>query len=362
MLIIASIVGTRPEAVKIAPIARAAAEAAHITHHLIASGQQDALFDDAVAAFGIGVDAHLGTHPGGASMDDQVAAIRQAATRILGTLRPDIVLVQGDTNTALAAAQAAHICGIPVGHVEAGLRTHHPDRPYPEEHNRVEIAKLATLHFAPSPGAADNLTAEGIMSGITVTGNTGIDALITARGSRTKQPGGHILVTCHRRENFGAPLIRVCSAIAQIADLGIAPVLFPVHPNPNVSDTVQDQLGGRAGVRLIAPMRYTDMLDAIASARFVISDSGGLQEECAALGIPLLLLREETERPEVIESCNAVLVGSETDIIVQEAMKLLRDEHHHARMSRPHFPYGRGDAAGKVLDAIDLFFARVQRS
>jgi len=334
-----------------APLMLAARGHPTLTLHLIATGQQDALFGEAIAAFGIKPDAHLGA-AAGASLDQ----LRTALTQYLTANRPNLVLVQGDTNTALAGAQAAHTLNIPIGHVEAGLRTHNPERPFPEENNRVAIAQLAALHFAPAQRAADNLACEGVRGDIHITGNTGIDALLTIAATLPPPtPSDTILVTCHRRENFGAPLLRISAALRGLAIRHSFKMILPTHPNPNVGTVIKRELGDVPSIALIPPLSYPDMITAIRAAPFVISDSGGLQEECATLGIPLLLMREETERQELVESRNVVLVGSDTDLIVREALRLRDDTASHLRMSRPSFPYGRGDAAPKIITAIEHF-------
>lgn len=358
---IASVVGTRPEAIKMAPVAISAKNRNDINHLLIATGQQSSLFDDALSAFGITTDLHLGSHPGGGSIAEQVAAIAASVELALRERQPDIVLVQGDTNTALAAAIAAHRSGIPVGHVEAGLRSFDLERPFPEERNRVEIALLASLHFAPSPQAAANLEREKVTGTIAITGNPGIDAMMQlAPSERSIARHGDetsILVTCHRRENFGEPLRRICDGIAQIAQIPGVQITLPVHSNPAVAVPICGALATLPNVALVDPLDYPAMLAAICSARLVISDSGGLQEECAALGVPLLLLREETERPEVVYSGNCRLVGSRTKMIVDEARRLINDPGHHAKMAQPAFPYGTGQAAEAILREVQAFFA-----
>ncbi len=348
---IALITGTRPEAIKMAPLMLAARGHPTLNLQLIATGQQDALFDEAIAAFGLSPDHHLGA-AAGASLDE----LRAALTAWMTAAKPDIVLVQGDTNTALAGAQAAAARNIPVGHVEAGLRTHNPERPFPEENNRVAIGQLAMLHLAPAQRAADNLRAEGVRGTIHITGNPGIDALMmqTARlPAHTPNAAQHILITCHRRENFGAPLLRICAAIREIAAASPLPLILPVHPNPNVGDVIRAELGTCPNLALTAPLSYPEMIAAIRASAFVLSDSGGLQEECATLGIPLLLMREETERQELVESRNVILVGSNPELIVDEAQRLIHDAAYHARMSIPSRPYGHGDAAHKIITVIE---------
>ena len=344
---IAIVVGTRPEAIKMAPIVLEARKYPHLDVMLVATGQQDALFNAAIADFGIAPDAHLGISAG-ASVDVLEAQIMAR----LKQDQPDTVLVQGDTNTALAGAQAAHALGIVVGHVEAGLRTHDPARPFPEENNRVAIAQLATLHFAPSSLAAENLGAEQVPGEIHVTGNPGIDALMMARARLKPLPKPtkpHILITCHRRENFLAPLQRIIQAVRTLAQHSNVHITVPVHPNPAVREPLSTQLGAVPNISLVEPLDYPHLIRSLLSSRFVLSDSGGLQEECAALGVPMLCLREETERRELVEAGNVRLVGSDADLIIAEAVRLLGDDHHHAAMSVPSFPYGRGDAAGKIV-------------
>jgi UDP-N-acetylglucosamine 2-epimerase (non-hydrolysing) len=326
----------------------------HMSHRLIATGQQDSLFDDAIAHFGIAVDSHLGHHPGGEA-GNQCEQIEAAVAKAFETNVPDLVLVQGDTNTAIAAARAAARSHLLIGHVEAGLRSHNPDRPFPEEANRIEIAKLASLHFAPSPGAAANLAKEQASGEIYVTGNPGIDAIFAYKQpAKTSRSG--ILVTCHRRENFGTPLASICEALIAISSETSETMMIPVHPNPNVSQPIFAALENRPRIKLVEPLPYHEMISAVQQSLLVISDSGGLQEECAALGVPLLVLREETERPEVIENGNAILVGSNPSLICNEALRLLSDNNHYACMSQPSFPYGKGDAALRIVDAIAQHF------
>ncbi len=349
-----SIIGTRPEAIKMAPIAIAAAARSDMQHRLIATGQQGALFDQIIAEFGLTIDAHLGHHPGSQPMDDQIAKMRAAIVQALSADRPDIVLVQGDTNSAYAAALAAHDLGIKIGHVEAGLRSGNSVRPWPEERNRIAISRIATLHFAPSVGAEMNLRSEDVPGTIFMTGNPGIDALmLLSEPSPTRSSAiPEVMVTCHRRENFGQPLVDICSALRFIASRNALSFVLPVHPNSEVKQTLMHALDGVPGITLIAPLGYRQMIARVMQSRFVVSDSGGLQEECAALGIPLVLLREETERPEVVASGNCVLVGSDHDQIVLRCEQLLNEPAVHARMSRAAFPYGNGDAACQILAAI----------
>lgn len=351
--ILVSIVGTRPEAIKMAPVALAARRLG-IDHHLIATGQHDRLFDDALASFGLTADRALALPRPGDDIDALATRIIDAIPAIVAEIQPDMLLVQGDTTSAWAAARGAVACGIAVGHVEAGLRSHDMALPWPEERNRVEIDRIATLRFAPSAAALANLAAEGLTEGASVTGNTAIDALLWMRDRATPPPSGNrrILVTCHRRENIGEGIARIGEAVRRIAARGDVAITLPVHPNPAVTAGVRQALGGVAGVELVAPLPFDAMVAQLAGAHLVLSDSGGLQEEAPALGVPLLVLRDNSERPEALEAGGVRLVGTDPDLIVAEATRLLDDPAHRAAMSRPAFPYGRGDAAERILAAI----------
>ncbi len=340
-----------------APVAHEASRRPAFTHQLITTGQQGSLLDQAVSECGLTTDRMLGPFPGTASMADQMAAIQAALTQALVSARPDLVLVHGDTNSALAAARAACDLGIPVGHVEAGLRTHISDRPWPEEHNRCRIAECATLHFAPSDQAATNLRGEAVTGTIVITGNTGIDILLANRPAPAPRMRRSIFVTCHRRENFGAPLDGICDALLALARQDDTTFTLPLHPNPHVRDRLKERLAGHSAIQLVDPLPYRALLGKVLASTFVLTDSGGMQEECAALGIPLLLMREETERPEVVASGNCLLVGSNTETIIRESLRLLDDPAHHEAMSKPAWPYGKGDAAVRILDAIEVWLA-----
>lgn len=339
-----------------APIALAAQCRPGIAHHLIATGQQNMLFDQAIDRFNIKVDGHLGLSNRSHDVALQVDAMREALAAQFTAHRPDLVLVQGDTNSAYAAALAANDKGIAVGHVEAGLRTHIPGRPWPEERNRCAIGAIATYHFAPSVQAMHNLCAEQVPGTAFLTGNPGIDALLMATRPvmRTNGLRAHrIIVTCHRRENFGAPLLDICLALRTIAQRDDVLLTLPLHPNNQVRDVIMSTLSDVERIQLVDALDYPDMIAAVRTARMVISDSGGLQEECAALGVPLILMRDETERPEVVTSGNCVLTGASPGKIIAEAHRLLDDEPHHALMSFPSFHYGDGSAAKRILDIIE---------
>ncbi|WBO21513.1 non-hydrolyzing UDP-N-acetylglucosamine 2-epimerase [Sphingomonas abietis] len=358
-----SVVGTRPEAIKIAPVALAAAPRSHINHRILATGQHGELFDEALADFGLHPELRLPPLLHDSSLDVMTARFADAIAATLRSERPDMVLVQGDTTSAYAGAIAAHRLGLPIGHVEAGLRSHDLHCPWPEERNRVMIDRLATLLFAPTSEARANLVAEaGVVTGIvTVTGNTGIDALLAMR-ARLPAPTSSadqalILLTCHRRENIGTGIEAICDAARRLADRGDVMILCPVHPNPAVGDIVRARLAEHPAITLTGALRYRDVVAAMAAARLILIDSGGIQEEAPALGIPVLVLRDVTERPEGLATGNLALVGTDADRIVVTASRLLDDPAAHAAMACPAFPFGQGDAATKILDAIEQYFS-----
>jgi UDP-N-acetylglucosamine 2-epimerase (non-hydrolysing) len=282
-------------------------------------------------------------------------------TGLLAELRPDMLLVQGDTTTAWAAALAAHAAGVPVGHVEAGLRSHDLALPWPEERNRVEIDAVATLLFAPTEQARENLAAEPAVTGrVCVTGNSGIDALLwmQARTDTLPVEGERlIVVTCHRRENMGGAIDRIAAALTTLADRADARIVLPLHDNPVVRRELVAALGGIAGIALIEPLPYPDMVALLAGAHLILSASGGLQEEAPALGVPLLVLRDNTERPEALASGNIALVGTDPARIVSAASRLLDDPAAHAAMAQPCFPFGDGRASDRMLDEIEAWAA-----
>jgi UDP-N-acetylglucosamine 2-epimerase (non-hydrolysing) len=267
----------------------------------------------------------------------------------------DLLVVQGDTSSALGGALAGFTAGVPVAHVEAGLRTHDPLQPWPEEEYRVAIDAGADLLFAPTETSAANLRAEEVPGAIHVTGNTSIDAVVKAEaqlGPRSGKTGGkrRVLVTCHRRESWGAGLQSIAAALVDLA--ADAAVELVLHPNPHVSDEMRRLLGGVDGVSLLDPCGHRELLRRIRDADLVLSDSGGIQEEAPALGVPLLVLREKTERPEGIEAGSARLVGTSTETIVSEARRLLNGGRELAAMRQRRFPYGDGEAAPRIAQII----------
>ena len=352
-----SIAGTRPEAIKFAPLIHALAERPGIASLLVATGQHRALFHEALEPFGLSADVDLAlpNH----EIDSFCAALRQATARLIDDLAPDLILVQGDTSSAWAAAQAAAALGVPVGHVEAGLRSGDPDLPWPEERNRREIDALSSLLFAPTPAAVDNLA--DARGEVHLTGNTGIDALLWMRSRQP--PLLHdsmprlILVTCHRREAlFHLPA--VADALLAIAERPDVRLHLPLHPNPAVAPVLTALLGRHPRILLEPALPYPALVRMLDAAHLLLTDSGGLQEEAPALGLPTLVLREVTERPESIACGTARLVGLNPRRIVGETLRLLDNPSAHAAMAVPAFPYGRGDAARRIVTAIESWCGR----
>ncbi len=282
-----------------------------------------------------------------------------------------MVLVQGDTTTTMTAALAAFYQRVPVGHVEAGLRTGDIYEPFPEEANRLLTTRLTTLHFAATSWARENLVREGIApESISVTGNTGIDAVLYVRDELEagRLEGGSwawihperklIVVTAHRRESFGEGFERICRALANLASRPDVQIVFPVHPNPNVQEPVNRHLRGLANVALIQPVSYIPFIDLLRRAYLIVTDSGGIQEEGPSLGKPILVLRDKTERPEAVEAGTVRLVGSDEGRIASEANRLLDDSGEYAAMARVHNPYGDGRASARISRVIHSYFTR----
>lgn len=358
------IIGTRPELIKMAPVVHALAADRRFGVTVLCSGQHRELLDPLAAWFGLKFDHHLDVMIEGQSLADLSARLMVAFDRYLVRARPDLAIAQGDTTTVLCAALACYYRTIPFAHVEAGLRTHDLENPFPEEFNRIAADRLARFHFCPTEGAARNLRAEAAGGDqVHVTGNTAIDALqlTVARLAREPRPRGRhdLLLTAHRRENFGPPLERIFSAVRSLLDehQGLR-VLYPVHPNPDVHGPAHALLGGHPRITLAGPLDYPDLVQAMQDARFILTDSGGIQEEAPALGKPVLVLRRATERPEAVELGVAELVGTETDTIRRACNRLLTDVAHYTRMARVVFPYGDGLAAGRIRDALGAALER----
>jgi UDP-N-acetylglucosamine 2-epimerase (non-hydrolysing) len=347
------VIGTRPEAIKLAPVAHALA-ARGVTPSLVFTDQHPGL---GARSFG------LGGYPAErlelAGEEDPHLHVRKVTAALLPRLAspPDLLIVQGDTSSALGAALAAFTARVPVAHVEAGLRTHDPLLPWPEEEYRTAIDAGADLLFAPTETAAANLRDENLPGEIHITGNTGIDALLAAE-QKLPAPAlhdsglPHILVTCHRRESWGEGLGDIAAALAELADDGAAQIDVILHPNPHVAERMAQLLGRMPRISLIAPCSHGELLARLRDADLALSDSGGIQEEAPALGTPLLVLRDKTERPEGVSTGNCRLVGTSTRAIVNATRELLENPVARARMERRAFPYGDGRAAGRIARII----------
>lgn len=360
---IAAVIGTRPEAIKLAPVilaARARSDAFSVS--VIRTGQHRELVDQLMDEFGIETDVDLRVMQANQNLAHVMAESVRGLSEIFARRRPDWVLVQGDTTTTFAGALAAFYNRVRVAHVEAGLRTGHRHSPFPEEVNRSLTACVADLHFAPTGQARSNLLREGILDrDIVVTGNTVIDALFhtvgrlqDGRAEPSLKPGGrYVLVTTHRRENQGLALHDACRGLRALLAAHVDVTAWvPMHPSPSVRAVLRAELGDHARVLLTEPLGYTEFVDAMHGAALVLTDSGGVQEECAALGKPVLVLREDTERPEAVDAGVAVLVGTAPDRILAVASALLSDPERYRAMSHPSSAFGDGRAAVRILETL----------
>lgn len=363
-----TIVGTRPEAIKLFPVIQTLRRQGQLASLTIATGQHREMLGRTLALAGIVPDKTLEPIEDGRSLDALTARLVKGIGCYLDTECPAAVVVQGDTTSAFAGALAAHYRKVPVAHVEAGLRSGEPFHPWPEEFNRKAIAALAQWHFAPTRSARDALLAENIPeNAIRVTGNTVIDALLWMRCRVMRRPelarqmqwieqactGRRIIaVTCHRRENLGHGVKRIAAALARLAEREDVALVVPMHPNPAVRDPFCAVLGGIANVHLVEALDYPDFVRLLEVAHCVLSDSGGVQEEAAALGTPVFLLRESTERYESLMAGTAKLVGTDPDRIVEETELLLEDPRVHAAMARIHHSYGDGKASERIVDTL----------
>jgi UDP-N-acetylglucosamine 2-epimerase (non-hydrolysing) len=369
---VVSIFGTRPEAVKMAPVVQALAAHPDIESRVVVTAQHRQMLDQVLAVFNIQPDIDLNLMRPNQTLAQLTADILTHLDPVLDSLRPDWVLIQGDTTTVMTTALLCYYRRIRVGHVEAGLRTGDKWQPFPEEINRRIAGVVADLHLAPTEHSRRNLLAEGVPDWrIVVTGNPVIDALnqivcqpmpvevrtlldrlgIGAGGKRL------ILVTAHRRENFGRPLENICRALRQVAESYADSVhlIYPVHLNPNVQGPVYERLAGVPNITLIPPLDYLPMVHLMRQATLVLTDSGGIQEEASSLGIPTLVLRAVTERPEGVEAGILKLVGTDTEVIVRETARLLEDERAYSAMARAANPFGDGHAAERIVRALLAF-------
>jgi UDP-N-acetylglucosamine 2-epimerase (non-hydrolysing) len=359
-----SVFGTRPEAIKMAPVVRELGRHPdEIVSRVCITAQHRELLDEVLELFAIEPDHDLDVMRPGQSPTAVAAEVMRGLEPVLAGERPDWVLVQGDTTTAAMGAIAAFYAGARVAHVEAGLRSHDPREPFPEELNRRLAAVSADLHLAPTGGAALNLLAEGVdQAAIVVTGNPVIDALHAANAMPTPllpeleavRSGKRIVVvTTHRRESFGPPLERICSAVGRLVRrFPDVQVVLPVHPNPSVRLTLDEHLPASPAISVIEPLGYRSMVELLHRATLVLTDSGGLQEEAPSLGKPVLVLRDVTEREEGVAAGACSLVGTDADRIVAEASELLSSPDEYARMASAVNPYGDGRSAERIVDAL----------
>ncbi len=368
--------GTRPEAIKLCPVVlhlRSQPESFDV--RVCVTAQHRAMLDQVLGAFGVKPDYDLNLMQPGQTLFQSTSRMMAALEPVfVGTdgWKPEVAMVQGDTTTTLCGALAAFYARIPVGHIEAGLRTGDLAQPFPEELNRVLTGRMATLHFAATAWAAENLRKESVPDErIWVTGNTGIDAVLHVKAGLEEgrlQSGidwSHldpakklILVTAHRRESFGAGFERICQALSELAERPDVQIVYPVHPNPNVVETVNRTLAGRANVHLIAPLDYVPFIDLMRRAYLLITDSGGVQEEGPSLGKPILVLREKTERPEAVAAGTVKLVGTDREKIVTEANLVLNSPKMRESMAVVHNPYGDGHASERISAATLSFFRK----
>ena len=347
-------IGTRPELIKLAPVVTALRQEPGVSVRVLFTGQHRELLDQMATTFGVTADRDLAVMRDRQTLPELTARLVTGLDAVLAEEAPDVVLGQGDTTTVFVSALAAFYRGIPFGHVEAGLRTDDLRRPFPEEGNRRLVSPLTRWHFAPTAVSADNLRRENVPeSAIHVVGNTVIDALLTVSGSAA--PVVHaegrrlILLTLHRRESFGAPLVALIEAIAAVlADHPDALLVYPVHPNPEVQGPAQRVLGAVPNARLVAPLEYRAFVGTMRACSLVMTDSGGVQEEAPALGVPVLVLRDTTERPEGVASGAAFLVGTDPARVTAAMLAGLRGELRVPGVS----PYGDGRAAVRIVNAL----------
>jgi UDP-N-acetylglucosamine 2-epimerase (non-hydrolysing) len=365
---ILTVFGTRPEAIKLFPLLHALDRDERFESRTCVSAQHRAMLDQVLAITGVVSHHDLGIMRPGQTLDDLTADLIKGIGRVLDEEKPSFVVVQGDTATAMAGALAAYYRKIPVCHVEAGLRSGDIHHPWPEEVNRRVIGTLAALHCAPTDAAAKALHAENIdPATIHVTGNTVIDALHWVTALIEAQPrlaeglsslerrfaGRRIIgLTAHRRENFGSGMRAIAGAVKRLAERTDVAVIFPAHLNPNVLEVMQQELMGLENVALVEPLDYPHFARLLSISYFMLTDSGGVQEEAPALGKPVLVMRETTERPEGIDAGTARLVGTDPDRIVAEAERLLDDESAYAEMALAHNPFGDGRASQRILDLL----------
>jgi UDP-N-acetylglucosamine 2-epimerase (non-hydrolysing) len=371
---IAMVIGTRPEAIKLAPLAYQMRLSSEFDLKIYSTGQHRELLEQSLAVFRISPDTNLDLMKPGQGLPELTANILVEMTKILDLDKPDVILVQGDTTTALASAMAAFYSGVPIGHVEAGLRTNNLKSPFPEEFNRQIITRIAKWHFAPTNQARENLILEGVGSDeVTVTGNTIIDALMFVLDEFEKNSilrteieselstilffpwknQRFIIVTSHRRENFGKGLEQICQSIVELSQTyPETHFVFPVHPNPFVRGPVDSLLKGLSNVHLIEPLSYQNFAYLLRYCHLILTDSGGIQEEAPSLGKPVLIMRDSTERPEGVMAGTAVLVGSSRENISKGVQRIMDDDNLYNDMAKAHNPFGDGKASNRIMQVL----------
>ena len=363
-----TIFGTRPEAIKMAPLALELSRRPQIDALCCVTAQHRQMLDSVLDIFRLVPDFDLNIMEPRQTLSTITSKCLLGMEEVLEQARPDLVLVHGDTSTTFAGALAAFYHRVPVGHVEAGLRTYDKYSPYPEEMNRRMVSAIADLHFCPTPSNRDNLAREGIEQGVFLTGNTVIDALQTTVVKDFHFSEGVlndldyvnrkvILVTCHRRENYGTPMAHIMTALRRVADaFPDVELVYPVHLSPVVQEAAHQYLDGHPRIHLIAPLAVDEMHNLMARCHLVMTDSGGLQEEAPALGKPVLVLRKETERPEAVEAGTVKLAGVEEEVIFSMASELLTNPAAYQAMAHAVNPYGDGQACRRIADAIEWHF------
>jgi len=367
--------GTRPEAIKMAPLIHALRKAdKDFCLEICVTGQHRHMLDQALKIFAIKPDIDLDLMVTGQNLSDLSASVLVAVSKVLQDRKPDIVLVHGDTTTTLMTSMARFYAGVPIGHIEAGLRTYNLDSPYPEEFNRQIVTKISKWHFAPTENCKLNLISEKVSKDhITVTGNTIIDSLIWTLERINNDSvlensivsdlnlllpfqwmqEKFILVTGHRRENFGDSFVEICKALREISQrFPFTHIVYPVHLNPNVQAPVKSMLSGIKNIHLIEPQGYQHFVFLLKFCYFIVTDSGGIQEEAPSLGKPVLLMRDTTERPEAIEAGTVKLIGAKSEKIVLSVSNLLQDKLSYERMVKAINPYGDGKAVGRIIKVL----------
>ncbi|MDA8712182.1 UDP-N-acetylglucosamine 2-epimerase (non-hydrolyzing) [Alphaproteobacteria bacterium] len=375
MMNILIVFGTRPEAIKMAPLVKALkARSDLFDTKICVTAQHRDMLDQVLDLFEIVPDYDLNLMQPGQTLTGLTTRVLEGIQSVLAEARPDLVFVHGDTTTSSATALASFYARTDVAHIEAGLRTHNLHSPWPEEANRQITGRLTKWHFSPTPQAKDNLLAENIVAEqICVTGNTVVDALFMARDQITADPAREarlsdiiaetgfaydaarriILVTAHRRENFGDGFQNICGALSDLASTyPDCDIVYPVHLNPNVQKPVHDLLGQKQNIHLIAPLDYEPFIWLMDKAHIVLTDSGGIQEEAPSLGKPVLVMRDTTERPEALAAGTVKLVGTDRDMIMRETARLLDDGAHYEEMARAHNPYGDGEACARIISFL----------